>query len=422
MEIQAFYQQTGNAITGYLYQELKLAHGDHYRIERVTDAPRVLTLSVAINPRYARDITKMAGELSMAAALDGDTVIRIGRGARGTLSVEIPKPSNLWRTVKVSDLPRRKGTQVVAGVDVGKVPALIDVSDSLTPHWLVAGMTGSGKTNAQRRFFQALAAQCKPSEVGFILIDTEKRGKAWRAFERVPHLVHPLVVEHDEAGRVLAWAVAEMDRRAREDRQTPRIVIGVDEIQGLFQERPDLIKVVDRIAAVGREWGVHLVIATQNPTAEHLGSASIKRNMARLVGRVSDSTAALVATGQRESGAEGLTAAGDMLRIDPDGIKRLAVALVTEADLEAMPRVERVGELDLSQYEDVERVTEARAEPVTPEHVAYALTTEKGLRHLQTTLGIGASKARRVREFADSVRVALAGHGCTVAPLHRQGE
>jgi S-DNA-T family DNA segregation ATPase FtsK/SpoIIIE len=421
-DFQTFYKETAQALASYLQQELSLRAGLHYRIARVTNGPRVLALSIEVNPRYARPIEKLAPELSMAARLSKDAAIRVQRSHGGLLAVEVPKPKGLWYTVTTAHLPRHRGVKTTVGLDTDKRPAIIDLSANLTPHWLIAGSTGSGKTNAQRLLVSRLAIQARPEQVKLLLIDTEKHGKAWRPFASLPHLAHPVITEHDEAARALGWAVAEMDQRAREDRSAPRLIIGIDEVQGLFEARPDLVKLVDRIAAVGREWGVHLVIATQNPTAEHLGSASIKRNMARLVGRVTDATAALVASGQRDSGAEHLTNSGDMLRIDADGTARVAVALVEERDMDALPRVETVPALDLSQFEDSSRVDGGRAEAILPEQVAVALAENLSINKLQKRLKVGGSRATRIKEFAEELRMALQAQGHSILPAKQAYE
>ncbi len=176
------------------------------------------------------------------------------------------------------------------------------------------------------------------------------------------------------------------------------------------------------MAGTGREFGIHLLAATQNPTAKQLGDVTIKRNLsARLVGRVDDATAAHVATGQSETGAERLTGAGDFLLVTPDRTMRLTAALLTEKDTARLPRAEAPGHLDLNQYEDVNRVLDVadsgRADPPEPEHVALALGTGRGITYLQKELGIGGKRATRVKEFADRIKARLIELGYSSIPL-----
>jgi S-DNA-T family DNA segregation ATPase FtsK/SpoIIIE len=359
MNGQQFYQVTGAAIAGYLAQELKLTYGVHYRVVEATSGPRVLALTILVNPRFARQIAGMAEPLSMAAGLDRGASIRVDRGRRGTLALEIPKPKELWYNVPVAALPRRRFLSASVGFDDQFRPALVNFLDPLTPHALIAGTTGSGKTNVQRLVIFDLASQNTPADVQFILIDTRKRGSGWAPFAGLPHLLHPIITDDTTAARALGWAVAEVDRRASEKRNTPRVFIALDEAQALL-ESEQFVKPIGDLAAVGREFGVHVILSAQNPTAAQLGDANIKRNMtARLVGKVDSATAATVATGQSDTGAHLLTGAGDMLLVKPDETRRITSALVTERDTAKLPRADTPGYLDLAQYEDIDHVAEA---------------------------------------------------------------
>jgi hypothetical protein len=176
----SFYQQTASAIADYLWQELKIhPRRSDYRIAAATSEPRVLSLSVFVNPRYAPRIMSLAEQLSMAAGLSQHESIRIVRGKRGTLALEIPKPRWMWYNVLVTALPPRRGLLTSVGLDGEHRPALVDFANPLTPH----------------------------DAVRFLLIDTRKRGSAWHPFARLPHLVHTVVTEDEEALRSLAWAL-----------------------------------------------------------------------------------------------------------------------------------------------------------------------------------------------------------------------
>ena len=417
-----FYRQSATAIVHYLAQELNITPSVHYRIGAATSGPRVLTLSIVVNPRYAPKITSLAEQLSMAARLDKSASIRIARGNRGTLTVEIPKPKSLWYHVSMAALPRRRGLLMTVGLDNEHRPALVNFSDPLTPHALIAGTTGSGKTNVQRLLVYDLATQNGPEDVRLLLIDTRKRGMCWKPFERLPHLVHPVITDEAAAIRALAWTVAEVDRRAADGRSRPHIFIGIDETQDLL-ETEQFVKPVSDLAAVGREFGVHLLLATQNPTAKQLGgSADLKRNLScRLVGKTDSATSAAVAAGIPNSGAERLTGAGDFLLVQPDGMTRLTAALLTDKDTARLPRGEASSTLDLAQYDDIDHVLASAAsaasanigcgrpaEPVEPEHLALALADSQiSQRELNRQFAIGFQRARRVLDLAASVRVEL---------------
>jgi hypothetical protein len=408
VDTSRFYQQSARAITDYLLQELDLLPGRNYKISRPLNGPRVLTFPVVINPTYARKIMAMGDQLSMAARLDRDYTIRINRGRQGQLVLEIPKPKELWFDVPITALPKRHGIIATMGLDLEHRPALVDFSNPVTAHILIAGATGSGKTNCGRLLGYDLASQNQPGELDMILIDTRKAGAAWRDFTRLPHLAHPVVTDEAEAARVLGWTLAELDARTRQDRATPQIFIGIDEAQALLESEQFIRPIVD-IASSGREYGVHLALLTQNPTAKSLGDSGIKRNLtARLVGRVDSAEAAKVATGQPGTGAEFLTGAGDMLLIQPGDSRRLMAALITRKDIGRLATTDQGRRLDLEEFDDLEHIAEQVAlvpgrlpDPLEAEQVWAAMVEpDISQRELYRRFSIGRPKAKTVKDFA----------------------
>lgn len=411
MNDKEFSQMAGERVAKYLKQELKIIPGRDYRGNVPAYAPRAIALELVINPTYIKRITGMGNELSSAIGLDDRYTVRFRRGMAGRLVVEIPKPQELWRPVKVSSLRRRHGVIVPLGVDMLNQQATLDLSNPLTPHLLAAGGTGAGKSNAGRLLTFDLAYQNNPYELGMLLIDTKKHGKAWADFGRLPHLLHPVITEENTALKALAWGIAEMDKRAKERRDRPRLFIAVDEAQSLL-DKPQFIKPIADLAESGREWGLHLGLLVQNPTAENLGTTDIKRNMqARLCGKVDSTEAAKVATGLPGTGAELLTGTGDMILVANGNICRLTTALVSEADIARLPRVESVPMLDLEEYEDIDHVIEQAAltpgrnpDPLEPEHVYSVLVNpEMSQNQLYRRFNIGRAKQKAVIDFAKAI-------------------
>jgi len=419
--INGFYASTANAISLHMQQEMRLLPAVHFNILGAANGPRVLTLSMAVNPRYARQIAGMAEQFSMACRLNRGVSVRIGRGRSGTLAVEIPKPKTLWYDVSVSRLPRRRFLSASVGIDDQFRPALVNFSDPLTPHALLAGTTGSGKTNAARLIVFDLVSQNEPDDLKVILIQTVKGGAAWTPFAQLPHLAYPVIVDDRTAWKVLAWAVAEISQRGREKRTKPEIFVFIDEVQVLLAQKHFVRPIVD-IAAIGREFGIHLIAATQNPTKEQLGDMTFKRTLTvRLVGRVDSPAAANVATGQSNTMAHTLAGAGDMLLVTPGDTRRITTALVGEHNLAGLPRVEALAApIDLA-VEDGARLPDVqaytRADPFEPEQIGTALALNYGLNRLQREFSCGPAKAQRIKEFADGVRGTLARLGYSVAPI-----
>lgn len=191
---------------------------------------------------------------------------------------------------------RPRSTRAVLGVDGDGVMAVDLVRDG--PHVLIAGTTGSGKSELLQTLVASLAVANRPDELAFVLVDY-KGGAAFAGCSALPH-VSGLVSDLDErlAARALASLQAELTRRERvlagagatdidayqqqldagADRpRLGRLVIVIDEFRLLATELPDFLEGLVRLAAVGRSLGVHLVLATQRPAG--IVSADIRANV-----------------------------------------------------------------------------------------------------------------------------------------------
>ncbi len=305
----------------------------------------------------------------------------------------------------------------------------MDFGNPLTPHLLAAGTTGSGKTNTARLLIYDLARGNRPEDMSLILMDTRKRGAAWRLFRSLPHLAHPIITNDGEALQALGWAVAELDRRSVDGRTSPRLFLTIDEAQAIL-DREEFIKPVGDLVAVGREFGIHLVIITQKPTAEFMGNAAIKDNLTtRITGKVNSGQAAVIATGLKATGAELLTGPGDQLLVQPSGVKRITTALVTERDMRGLPRSETVPSLDLDQFEDIDRVREqanVKAAPMEAAHVAWSLAYPgKSQQAMRRQFHIGWPRIKKAQQFAAEVLAELGElgyHVCNGATVQRHEE
>ncbi len=223
------------------------------------------------------------------------------------------------------------------------------------PHGLVAGTTGSGKSELLRTIVVSLAAQLGPDHVTMILVDY-KGGSTFDGCARLPHTVG-VVTDLDDglAERVLVSLDAEVRRRERllraervedlaayrraVDEPLPRLVVVIDEFASLAKELPDFLGTLVGIAQRGRSLGIHLLLATQRPAGVVTDDIRANTNL-RIALRLQDRTDADDVVGDPTPsrfpvGTPGRAA----LRLGPDEL------VVFQAARSAGPVVPRSGRL-----------------------------------------------------------------------------
>lgn len=242
----------------------------------------------------------------------------------GTLSLEVPRPDG--QGVAFADLAQRlaadasthralavAGTAIL-GLDQEGVPLLLRLASPEVAHCLIAGTTGSGKTELARTLVASLLLHQRPHDLQLALFDPKGRGLA--PFAGAPHLLFPLVVEPGETLYRMQYLVGEMERREREGIERPRIVVVVDELADLLQVcGVGLEGLVTRLVQRGRSAGVSVVACTQKPSAQAVGSVLKANFPVRLVGKVASAEDARVAAGVGGTRAERLGGRGDFLLI-----------------------------------------------------------------------------------------------------------
>jgi DNA segregation ATPase FtsK/SpoIIIE, S-DNA-T family len=229
------------------------------------------------------------------------------------------------------------------------------------PHGLVAGTTGSGKSELLRTLVVSLAAQVGPDHVTMILVDF-KGGSTFDVCARLPHTVG-VVTDLDDglAERVLVSLDAEIRRRERllrdahvddltayrraVDDPLPRLVVVVDEFASLAKELPDFLGALVAIAQRGRSLGIHLLLATQRPAGVVTDDIRANTNL-RIALRLQDRSDAVDVVGDAvPAGFPVGTPGRAALRLGPDEL----VVFQTADSAGALPvrsgrlRVERLG-------------------------------------------------------------------------------
>ena len=313
------------------------------RIERLLASHRVpvRVAGGAVTPRWIRyelapaaaariaTIRNLSEELSLALGVQD---VRLGReGQTLTLAVSRPDVQPVRLASMLSQLSHLPPHTACLGLAENGRPVLIRLVSPDVTHVLIAGTTGSGKTELMRTLLLSLALKNRQSQLQLALLDPKGRGLAPLA--RLPHLIAPIATTPKACAALLERAVAEMERRDAAQCSLPRIVVAVDELTDLLTHAGPLIEpLLTRLAQRGREAGIHLIAGAQKPAATILGPLLKANFPARLVGRVTSPEDARVATGRANTGAERLIGRGDFLAVAAGALTRFQAAWISPRD------------------------------------------------------------------------------------------
>ncbi len=306
-----------------------------------TVMPRVIRFDVTTSlGTRVRQVSNLAEEIAMALGVRSARVYRSG----STIHVEVPRdaPAEVALLPLCRRLARIPPLTAVLGLDSTGVPLLLRLPSPDVVHVLIAGTSGSGKTALLRSLLLSLALHNPQGHLQIVLLDPKGRGLS-PLFD-LPHLLVPPALDATEAGLILQRLVEEMERRDREQRSTPHVVVAVDELADLVEAGGALVESgIRRLAQRGREAGIHLVLATQKPTAAAVGSLTRANIPVRLVGTVTTPEEAKVATGLAGSGAEKLLGRGDFLLVTHGQVWRFQAAYISLDEASRVVRTLREG-------------------------------------------------------------------------------
>jgi S-DNA-T family DNA segregation ATPase FtsK/SpoIIIE len=295
----------------------------------------------AVTPRFIRyDLTTAAGvRVQKVLALKDEIALSLSVSdvrlyrKEGAIRVEVPRtrPSIVRLLPLMRSLPKLPPLAAVLGVDEEGVPLLLRLPSPDVAHVLVAGTTGSGKTALLRSLVLSLAMHNPQHVLQLVLIDPKRRG--FGALAELPHLLSSVITETDDAVEALQHLVRQMERRDREKRNSPALVIVIDELADLRMVGGKRVEdTLTRLTQRGREAGIHVIVATQRPAATVVGGL-VKANLpVRLVGAVGSPEDAKVATGIAGSGAERLRGRGDFLLVARGQTIRLQAAFIDDRE------------------------------------------------------------------------------------------
>ncbi|HSH11487.1 MAG TPA: DNA translocase FtsK, partial [Ilumatobacter sp.] len=331
---------------GVTLQESLSQHGVETELIGMTVGPTVTRYELELGPgvKVAR-ITSLQKDIAYAMAA---TDVRLLAPIPGRSAIGVEVPNHVRQLVALGDLmvsPEAAAAthplEVAIGKDIAGKSVFLDLST--TPHLLIAGATGAGKSSGINCIITSLLMRTTPDQVRLILVDPKQVEMG--QYARLPHLLTQPVTNPKKAANALGWAVKEMERRydvlsavgfrditgynAAFDRgevepppgvdpddspyeHMPYIVVVVDELNDLMMVAArDVEESITRIAQKARAVGIHLIIATQRPSVNVI-TGVIKANVpARMAFAVSSLTDSRVILDQ--PGAEKLVGKGDML-------------------------------------------------------------------------------------------------------------
>ncbi|WP_251009613.1 DNA translocase FtsK [Bacillus sp. ISL-39] len=328
------------------------------RVVNVTQGPSVTRFEVQPEPGVkVNKITNLSDDIKLSLAAK-DIRIEAPIPGKHTIGIEVPNHSS--RPVLLSEILQSAGfmdlespLSVALGLDIAGNPIVTDLKKM--PHGLIAGATGSGKSVCINTMLVSLLYKAHPDEVKLLLIDPKMVELA--PYNRIPHLVSPVITDVKAATASLKWAVEEMERRyelfahtgvrdigrfnelaekhRRFSEKLPYIVIVIDELADLMMMAPgDVEEAICRIAQKARACGIHLIIATQRPSVDvitGLIKANVPTRIAFSVSSQVDSRTIIDI-----SGAEKLLGRGDMLFLENGSSKpfRLQGTYVTDNEID----------------------------------------------------------------------------------------
>lgn len=437
-------KETINHNVDVLHQVFK-DFGLEGRVVAINPGPAVTQYEMEIKSgtRLSK-ISSIHSEIALALAAK-DVRIQAPIPGKSTIGIEIPNKVTSMVTVReiLEQIPKSKADSklmVTLGRDIMGRPQYCEINK--TPHLLVAGSTGSGKSVCINSIIVSILMRAKPDEVKLVLVDPKKVELSM--YNGVPHLLAPVVTDPKKANIALKKIVVEMEHRydmfsntstkniagynayidkknetlpeEEKIRKLPYIVVIIDELADLMlvaaKEVEDSIM---RITQMARAAGIHLIVATQRPSTDVITGvvkANIPSRISFAVSSSIDSRTILDMTG-----AEKLLGKGDMLFlpqgentpiriqgtfIDDDEIKRVV-------DYTIKQQIARYDETLLMDDEEMHATSmvdpkekDATEEPLYNEIVEFVVTSGKASASLlQRRFRLGYNRAARAIDLLE---------------------
>ncbi len=423
--------------TSRLLEEALGHFGIEATVSDTVSGPRVTRYELQLAPgtKVGR-ISALRDDLAYALAAREELRIIAPIPGKQAVGVEVPNPEAALVTLGdiTREFPEHAGPLMAwLGLDLGGKPVYIDLAKM--PHLLIAGSTGTGKSVCLNALLASVLLRSTPEDLRMILIDPKK--VELNHYESIPHLLTPVVTNMKDAAAVLGNVVREMEsryelmgmKRARNLRDwnearaasgeppMPTILVVIDELADLMMVSPAEVEdSIIRLAQKSRAVGIHLMLATQRPSADVITGmikANVPSRIAFAVSSQVDSRVVLDA-----GGAESLLGHGDMLfrPVGTSRLQRLQGAYVSEEEIlaitdhwRAQGKPEMRREL-MERPEPVEDPMDAEVDDMIER--AVEMVVEQGTASvslLQRRLGVGYARAGRLVDTMERMGV-VSGH------------
>jgi S-DNA-T family DNA segregation ATPase FtsK/SpoIIIE len=371
----------------------------------------------------------------LALSLKAQSVRVCTLPGKAAIGIEVPNKNRetvYLREIISSEVFRKSPSKLALalGKNIFGVPIITDLARM--PHLLVAGATGSGKSVSINSMVMSILYKAAPDEVKMLMIDPKLLELS--AYEKIPHLISPVITGPKEAAEALRKMVFEMERRYRllaekgvrniegfnrmvpDEEMLPYIIVFIDELADLmFASANEVEDSIARLAQMARASGIHLILATQRPSVDVI-TGVIKANFpARIAFQVTSRIdSRTIIDGQ---GAEQLLGKGDMLLMLPgERITRIHGALITEEEVKRVTDfIRSQGSPDYSAFEGINIEEPAQGDLSAERDEMYQkvlefaeLTGEISISSVQRRFRIGYNKAARIMELM--IEDGLVGH------------
>ena len=368
-------------------------------------------------------IINLADDISRSMGVGAVRIAQI----LGTQYLGVEVPNDMRETVTIKELlsdRNFKDAKHKIPICIGKnISGDIEVIDlSKTPHLLVAGTTGSGKSVFINTLLTSILYKFSPDELKLILIDPKMLELS--VYNDIAHLLTPVVTEPKKAIIALKWVCKEMERRyslmneentrsleafnQKVREKIPYIIVVIDEMADLMMTAGKEVEhYVQRLAQMARACGIHLVMATQRPSVDII-TGSIKANFpSRISFQVASKYDSRTVLG--EIGAEQLLGNGDMLLMKNGGnILRYQSAFISDSEVTKLineikrgQSVKYLAELEniiKNNEDDIVSLNEEDEELISKSIDLIKTTNKASTSFLQRNFQIGYNKAARIME------------------------